>query len=267
MTADVLPRERRDLKAAVVVCGAAKARPRRADADRGATLGRAVPQISSFFELAALLIPVLMLSGYVTQRLRRTPPLWEAVITKTAGRKLVADVLVVVLFGFFPVQAEVTALSVTMSGGRASDYQTWLVALAVAFGTWSLAIALVWPWFRSSWNTGRPVRVVGTLTIVALIYLTGSTLHNGVSNQRWAAYAEQVARDDLLQTIFEINIARSETLERAFRDGLADAHDPKTRAVLKREIREEQIHRGKLLTDREASAFKISAARLELYSP
>jgi hypothetical protein len=96
-----------------------------------------------------LLPPSLLLSGYVTQRLARTEPLWRSVARGTSFRKQAAEIAVVVRFGFFPASAEVTALSVTMAGGQASDFEAWLVSLAVAFGTWTLAFALVWPWFRS----------------------------------------------------------------------------------------------------------------------
>lgn len=67
------------------------------------SLCKAMPQTSSFFELAALLIPVLMLSGFITQQLER-PEAREEV--EAPGRTAFKRLMIVALFGLLPAFAE-----------------------------------------------------------------------------------------------------------------------------------------------------------------
>jgi hypothetical protein len=207
-----------------------------------------VPQISSFFELAALLIPVLLLSGYVTQRLRPTP-LWESVLRGTATRDSVVRVGIVALFGLLPIMAEVAALSATMSGGTASAFNTWLVAAAVVIGIVSVAGTIVWPWFRQTWNImARVPRVVLVFGVTGLLVQGANLLHAGVDNQRWAARRAElttsggIVSPETAVSLWDANIAKSEIQERLLRDRLADTRG-KARKATKLAIKELLIKR------------------------
>jgi hypothetical protein len=71
------------------------------------------------------------------------------------GRRLSLNLVVVTVFGFFPAMAEIVALNAVMAGGEVSRVETWTVALAVAFGTWSLAVIWMWPWLRFRGRSAR----------------------------------------------------------------------------------------------------------------
>jgi hypothetical protein len=213
------------------------------------------PQTSSFFELAALLIPVLLLSGYVTQRLRPTPN-FESVVRGTETRDSVIRVAIVALFGLLPIMAEVTALSATMSGGATSTFRTWLVAAAVVVGIMSVAGTIVWPWFRQTWNVAsRTTRVVLAVCLTGLLIQGANVLRSGVELQRYAARkAELFAPGNLLApetavSAWNRNIARSEVEERLLRDSLAGARGKK-RAATKRAIVEILVKRMEAVEER-----------------
>jgi hypothetical protein len=151
-----------------------------------------MPQTSSFFELAALLVPVLMLSGYVTARLK-SPKIPELAAW---GRHRMSGVFtwlgVILMFGLLPMAAEVLALSAVMSGGDARTVETWIVAITLAFGVLSLAVALVWPWIRIAWlATRRPGKVASVLAGVVIVIGFGYTLKTGVDIQLMRATTDR----------------------------------------------------------------------------
>jgi hypothetical protein len=73
------------------------------------------------------------------------------------GRRLSLNLVVVTVFGLFPAMAEIVALNAVMAGGEVSRVETWTVALAVAFGTWSLAVIWMWPWLRFRGRSARGI--------------------------------------------------------------------------------------------------------------
>jgi len=136
-------------------------------------------QTSSFYELAALLLPILMLSGYVTQRLPKPSP-----ITNPEGRDTALRAVVIAAFVLFPVLAELSALTTVAVGQPVPSFASWLVGLAVAFGLWSVALAWGWPWIRRTWafggNGNKALHVVSLLLLIAS---TGSLLRSGANAQ------------------------------------------------------------------------------------
>jgi hypothetical protein len=174
-----------------------------------------MPQVSSFFELAALLIPVLMLSGYATQRLRPTP-LFQSVLRGTETPDLVAAAIIVVVFGVFPALAEGTALSATMAGGEASEFDTWLVGLALALGTWWVAGSIVWPWLSQWWRFARPMKAILMALFAGLFVSTGYLLRSGVELQQSLVDLERARVTVPLK--YDTLLAQSEASEAALRD-------------------------------------------------
>jgi len=90
----------------------------------------------SFFEIAATLLPVLLLTGVLTRSLR-PPPRGE----KVKEWRLYLIVFGVVLGAF----AELSSLN-AVTKGEASDVARTIVPLAIAFAIVGLGAAIVGPW-------------------------------------------------------------------------------------------------------------------------
>ena len=204
-----------------------------------------MPQISSFFELAALLIPILLLSGYATQHVKPPGALQLSVLRGTALRELAITFVIVVLFGIFPAFAELVALTATMNGGRAGNFETWVVASAVALGMWSVAGAIVWPWVRHLWTASRGIRALVCVTATAALLMTGYGLRTGVANQQSLISLEQS------RITFASLLDQSQAQEAVLRDTL-------------HLLRAKGITSGKLHADIERQISKLLADRIEL---
>ena len=142
-----------------------------------------MPQTSSFFELAALLIPVLLLSGVATSRLKP-----EVILHPQKGDFL-RFTAVLVGFLFIPMTGEAIALSAVMGGGLGvSRFETWVVAATVAFGIVAVSTSLIWPWVRRVWIFSGPrARVAFVVMNLLLVGFLGRLLATGVDLQRTLA--------------------------------------------------------------------------------
>src|SRR4051794_5049237 len=97
----------------------------------------------TFFDTAAVLIPVLLLGGAIANRLAPAKD-------RPRGRG-VPWILGVAAFFFLPAIAEVYAIEAALTDDP-SALQGWVVVIAVAFGTWALAAAISWPWLERMWE-------------------------------------------------------------------------------------------------------------------
>jgi hypothetical protein len=221
-----------------------------------------MPQISSFFELAALLIPVLMLSGYATQRMGQPLPLFQSVLQGTAMRDMVIQLAIIVVFGALPVLAEVIALSATMNGGEASRGETCVVAGALAIGMWSLAGAIVWPWLKIGRNSSRSLKLVHGIGALFLLVVTFGALLRGVDAQSArSTTARVIAEYDASSARSSSSLALSEISEALLREQLVGASATR-RVAIRRDIVENLVNRATtLIKDWGATATR---ARTEL---
>ncbi|HEV7400757.1 MAG TPA: hypothetical protein VGN84_10865 [Solirubrobacterales bacterium] len=90
----------------------------------------------TFFEIAATLLPVLLLTGVLTRSLRPPPP----------GEKVKEWRLHLIVFGVvLGAFAELSALN-AVTTGEASDVARTIVPLAIAFAIAGLGAAIIGPW-------------------------------------------------------------------------------------------------------------------------
>jgi hypothetical protein len=143
---------------------------------------------TSFYELAALLNPVLALTGFVTGRLPKPQP-----AEVLAGGSL-RGAAVWVVFGMLPAAAEMLALSAALTG-RTTTFGLILIVAAVVIGTWSFALAAVWPWFGPFWRSGTALgRAVWVIVSVGLLLATGQLIVGAVESQANAEAQEDLQR-------------------------------------------------------------------------
>jgi hypothetical protein len=117
----------------------------------------------SFFDTAATLIPVLLLGGVLSERVRNIA--WD----QKFGFPALAAI------GLFAPFAEITAISVALSDSPA-QWQVWVVVLAVAGGTYGLAGAAVWHLLSPVWASGRAGRLQVLAGYGIAIVLSAATL-------------------------------------------------------------------------------------------
>jgi hypothetical protein len=192
-----------------------------------------------------------------------TTPLWHEVVRGTAPRRQITEIAIVTLFGFFPVQAEITALSATMAGGRAGEFETWLVASAVAFGTWSLAAALVWPWFRAIWKGSRHMRIFASLAAILFVYQTSVLLHDGVRLQQLGQVVPTLKPATEILLPFDSLVADSEIQVELLRNRLAEARGEEG-AAIRRGIARELRRRQDILAERYKAEVQLYVDRAKL---
>ncbi len=123
----------------------------------------------SFFQIAAALIPVLLLGSVISERFQNFRPEHLRSPLRPA-----VPVLVIALFGGFPAAAEVLDAALSDEPTR---FQAWVVALAVVFGTCALAASVVAPWVRHLWTTGGFVgKAVLLASFGAAVFAGGNLL-------------------------------------------------------------------------------------------
>lgn len=217
-----------------------------------------MPQTTSFFGLAALLIPVLLFTGYATDQLRSPRPLYESILRRSEGRDIALQLAVVVLFGLVPAAAELTALNAVMNGGQAGAGDTWFVAAALAFGMWSVVAAITWPWLRVSWKASRAVRIVFSVGALGCLLSSVELLRSGVDLQQSTAKLKRTV--DIHEAIpqpYETLVEKTEVQEARLRLRL-----PNTDASGQARIRK---HIGDILDRRELLLDQLLAAEADLY--
>jgi len=134
-----------------------------------------------FFQIATGLIPTLLLGGLIAERVR--PP--EA----KGPPHTVTGIFAITAFFFLPAFAEVLAIHGAIVG-EVSEFSIWVVAAALAFGTYVLALIVVKPWMDHAelWPTWEPGRRTKTslvvLATVALIVQSVVLLRQAVSFSR-----------------------------------------------------------------------------------
>jgi len=118
----------------------------------------------SFFELAATLLPVLLLTGVLTRSLRPPPP-----GEQVRDRRLYLIIFGVVLGSF----AELSALR-AVTTGRAGDFERTIVPLAIAFAIAGLGAAIIGPWLtrlgeeHPEWRKHYRLMTGGLLLLIVL---------------------------------------------------------------------------------------------------
>lgn len=124
----------------------------------------------AFFQVAAALIPVLLLGGTIT----RVLPGPERYFDLTTGRpKYRADLIAAVvflLFVFAPLLAEGIAISNILLP-KPSKFDTWFVSLTLAFGTLGLGVALSWRWIKHLTQTNMGKTKVFTVVVMGVLFL------------------------------------------------------------------------------------------------
>jgi hypothetical protein len=198
-----------------------------------------VPQTSSFYELAALLIPVLMFTGFATSRLR-PPSIFD--IEEHPLRSFVLTSVTVVLFGFLPASGELFALNSVMGGGTTGASFTWVIVAAMAVGIWSLAVTAIWPWIQPTFvrSTTKQKTFLVAASGVLLPVISAFALHSGVQLQTTRA-----ATFELEDGLGATNDAKAQVLVDLYRVELDQ---------LDASRREKAVTRADYLTQR----FKIS---------
>jgi hypothetical protein len=161
----------------------------------------------SFFDIAAGLIPVLLLGVAATDRVRSAVPSDPRALPKTLGGYLALYVAGVgmIFVGF----AEVLAISAALSDDP-SDGTAWIVAGVVAGGTWALAATIAWPWVEVMYQPRVPVghslprwlkisRAGLILAQLGLVAVTVQLLHSSIeveaTNPQPDAFTEAILRD------------------------------------------------------------------------
>jgi len=123
----------------------------------------------TFFETAATLLPILLLTGVLTQGLR-PPSSWQI-----AKNRRFALICVGVTLGAF---AELSALDAVVSG-QPTDFQRTVVPLAIAFAIAGVGAAIVAPWLtrlrhdHPQWRRHYRWVAVG-FSILALTWILGT---------------------------------------------------------------------------------------------
>jgi MFS family permease len=130
----------------------------------------------SFFELAATLLPVLLLTGVLTRSLR--PPAPEEPVKDW---RLCLIIFGVVLGSF----AELAALR-AVTTGQASDLDRTIVPLALAFAIAGLGAAIVGPWLgrlaeeHPGWRRHYRLVAVGLLILISFWGWTTVQLYRSI---------------------------------------------------------------------------------------
>jgi hypothetical protein len=154
-------------------------------------VGSRMTENLSFFDIAAGLIPVLLLGGAVADRVRSAAPTDPRSIPDSAGRMVAFSLASI--FGLYAGFAEVLAISSALSD-EYSTLSAWVVALAVTFGTWGLAGVVVWPWvaplFRPRLPPGevlpasvRRARGLLLVSLLGVVIMSGVLLRTAIQSE------------------------------------------------------------------------------------
>jgi len=119
-----------------------------------------MPDDSTFFSIAAALLPTLMLAGLLSDKLK--PP-------KEKSRTLPLQFGGIAATGVFFVAAEVGAITAAISG-EPSDLQRWVVSIALILAAIGTVLLVLLPWIE---RFEQKRRWVPTLFLAALFLAAG----------------------------------------------------------------------------------------------